>query len=563
MQTTEHVHPGQNAQSAQTAIRKIPTHASLAVSGMKMKNRAVTQIHNIAKQIHEELTEEADIDITSVDIGSLTWMITQYDIARFDNDEYKSMKDIIPKIISDKNINQSFSILDIGSVIRQYRLWRRYLPNVEIFYAVKCNPDPMILRTLANLGVGFDVASTGEINMAIETDVNRDKMIYANPCKRGEHISYARSQNVAMMTFDNENELLKIAHLHPTAKLVLRIVVDDITRSKMKFGCKFGCPMYDVENVLNFAKFHNLNVVGVSFHVGSACLDPYSYSNSIKRSREVFAIAKKVGYDCTILDIGGGFPGTTDDIAPTFADMAEQIQVALKTYFSDIPDLRVIAEPGRFFATSAMAHVVRVTGKKSIRLDKKPENIDVSDNETVPGTDSDDQANDTDGDKETDKKSDDASDKVASDHQVSSMVSTPHGNQLNKRAREDSDDEEYQIKHPRIDAMTKSPLYRHDYDKIFHYYIDSSLYGVFNNILFDKASVNFHLLNNYDEGSLYPSVIFGETCDSMDKIAEGVELPELACGDYLYVENHGAYTIASASAFNGFTIHKPLYIFTF
>lgn len=570
MQSGEQSHSGQNAQSAQSSqiisTRKVPTHASLEVSGMKMKNRAVTQIHNIAKQIHEELTEEADIDITSVDIGSLTWMITQYDIARFDNDEYKSMKDIIPKIISDKNINQSFSILDIGSVIRQYRLWRRYLPNVEIFYAVKCNPDPMILRTLANLGVGFDVASTGEINMAIETDVNRDKMIYANPCKRGEHISYARSQNVSMMTFDNENELLKIAHLHPTAKLVLRIVVDDITKSKMKFGCKFGCPMYDVENVLNFAKFHNLNIVGVSFHVGSACLDPHSYSNSIKRAREVFAIAKKVGYDCTILDIGGGFPGTNDEAPPSFADMAEQIQEALKTYFADVPNLRVIAEPGRFFATSAMAHVVRVTGKKSIRLDKK---IDQDTGDHVHDSDS--RANDTDTDKESDTMM------VA----VPSFGDSPNKQRSNKRAHDEVDDsshsdsrsdshdipshenDNHRVKQPRLDVTAKSPLYRQDYEKVFHYYIDSSLYGVFNNILFDKASVNFHLLNNYDEGKLYPSVIFGETCDSMDKITEGVELPELACGDYLYVENHGAYTIASASAFNGFTVHKPLYIFTF
>lgn len=479
-------------QNISSASKKIPTLASLEASGKKIKHKGATQIHNIAKQIHEELTEEADIDITSVDIDSLTWMINQYDIARFDNDEYKSIKDIIPKIISDKNILQSFTILDIGSLIRQYRLWRRHLPNVEIFYAVKCNPDPMILRTLANLGVGFDVASAGEINMAIDaidadSDGKPDRMIYANPCKRSEYISYARSQNVSMMTFDNKNELLKIALLHPTAKLILRIVVDDITTSKMKFGSKYGCPMYDVKNLLSFAKFHNLNIVGVSFHVGSACLDSDSYYNSIKRSRKVFDIAKEVGYQCTILDIGGGFPGINGDGCASFIDITARIQNALETYFSDIPDLRVIAEPGRFFAASTMTHVVRIIGKKSIYLtDLSDEDISLSESRT--------------------------SDKLP--------------------------------------------------EQIFHYYIDSNFYGVFNNILFDKACVKFQLLNNYD-ATLYPSVVFGETCDSLDKIAEGNELPELTIGDYLYVENHGAYTTASASSFNGFPVGKPTYIFTF
>jgi ornithine decarboxylase len=490
-------------------------------SSTVLKQKKAYQMHHIAKQIREELTEESDIDITGVDIGSLTWMITQYDIASFDNDEYRSMRDIIPKIISDRNVNQSFSIVDIGAIIRQYRLWQKYLSNVEIFYAVKCNSDPVILRTLASLGVGFDVASNGEINMAIESDVSRDKIIYANPCKRGEHISYARSQNISLMTFDNINELLKVAHLHPMADLVLRIVVDDITKSKMQFGCKFGCPMHDVKELLNFAKFHLLKIVGVSFHVGSACLDPKSYSNSIIRAREVFDIAKEIGYTFNILDIGGGFPGTdnfpdTDNShisenIPSFKDISEQIQQALTDTFSDVENLRVIAEPGRFFATSTLTHVVRITSKKSIKLAKPLINdIKIPIKENVQ---------------------DDISNQCP-------VVDTM----------------------PPVLEIVENNL---DVNKIFHYYIDSSLYGMFNNLVFDKASVKFQLLNNYYTGDMYMSVIFGETCDSMDKIVEGEKLPELACGDYLYVENHGAYTLASSSTFNGFAVSKPLYIFTF
>jgi len=426
------------------------------------------QINYISKHLREELNEVSDI--TGVDISNLTWMLSEYNIIKFDNDEFKTMKDIIPKIISDNNVNQSFSIIDIGAIIRQYKLWKKYLPNINVFYAVKCNSDPVILKTLASLGVGFDVASTGEINMALETDTMKEKIIYANPCKRPEHISYARSQNINLMTFDNETELLKIANFHPSAQLILRILVDDITNSKMKFGCKFGCSMDDVSRLLTFAKFHNLNIVGVSFHVGSSCNDSQSYYNSIERAKKVFEMAQEMGYIMSILDIGGGFSGNNED--NLFIEMAIKIKEAIEIFFNDIENLKVIAEPGRFFATGSLTHIVRISGKKNI---------------------------------------------------------------VNKENNK----------------------------KIFHYYIDSSVYGMFNNLIFDKSSVKFELLNDYKNEETFISVIFGETCDSLDKIIEGAELPELACGDYLYVENHGAYTLASSSSFNGFYIGKPSYIMTY
>jgi diaminopimelate decarboxylase len=499
-------------------------------SNMKKKN----YIHNIAKEITMELTEESSFDTSGINIEALTRMIDEYNIARYDNNEYTSMREIIPKIISTNNINQSFAIIDIGALIRRYRLWMKFLPNIEIFYAVKCNSDPIIIKTLANLGVGFDVASKGEINIVKDMEISSDRIIYANPCKGPDHIKYARSQNVRMMTFDNENELLKISLNHPKAKLILRILVDDITNSKMKFGCKFGCPLSDVSSVLGFGKFHKLDIIGVSFHVGSACLDPKSYSNSIKRAKEVFDIAKSFGYEFTMLDIGGGFPGSTNnddetengenyDIYDdgqtsntndtndsikhsgddTFREICQEIQSELQNSFSDVENLRVIAEPGRFFATSALTFVASVTCKKSINYIKK----------------SDIEINDEKKDENNDEKKENNNEK---------------NNDENERT------------------------------KIFHYYIDSSLYSMFNNKIFDHAVINLKVLNNYDDDSeTYPSVIFGETCDSMDEIARGIQLPELACGDYLYVEDHGAYTIASSSAFNGFPIQKPLYIFTF
>jgi ornithine decarboxylase len=435
--------------------------------------KATKTVEKLAHEIKKELTEvSSNINIKDVDISGLTAMITEYNITQFDDEEYPSMKTIIPKLIT--NMHDGGSIIDIGAIIRQYRLWRQLLPSVEVFYAVKCNPDKIILKTLANLGVGFDVASKGEIALLSETlsTIPQEKIIYANPCKAPDYIRYARSVDIAYMTFDSKDELLKIAIYHPDAKLILRILVDDITKSKMHFGSKFGCPLADIKKLLEFAKYLDLNIIGVSFHVGSGCTEAKSYSNSIERAKEIFNIAKEVGYSFYFLDIGGGFPGiddTTDECA--FKDICEEINNQLEKSFSDVDNLRVIAEPGRYFATKTTTLVVNVTSKKSIKLDND--------------------------------------------------------------------------------------------EQVFHYYINSGIYGMFNNMVFDKAKPTFQLLNRYSSNKEYKSVIFGETCDSMDKVIEGIQLPELACGDYIYIENHGAYTNASASSFNGFTQPQPIYIFTY
>lgn len=453
------------------------------------KHAAKKKEESIAQEIQKELTEQADIDLTGVNIVDLTAMISENGIIRFDDSEYPTMKDILPKLIS-TNDNQSFIINDIGVIIRQYRLWKKEMPRVEIFYAVKCNSDLMTLRTLANLGVGFDVASKGEIAMITELDIEikRDKIIYANPCKSTEYIQYARSQRIYMMTFDNVDELLKVKLFHPNAELVLRILVDD-SKSRMPFGSKFGCPMNNIKKVLGYARFLDLSVIGVSFHVGSCCLDASSFSDAIKRAKTVFDIAQEIGYNFHLLDIGGGFSNNYIPGEATFSEIAIEVNKELENSFGNLENLRVIAEPGRFFATSTMTLVVSVTGKKLIVKD---------------------------------------ADYNTNANSIANSIDN-------------------------IDNID---------NKVFHYTINSSIYGMFNNIIFDKAVPDFKLLNEYND-KIYKSVIFGETCDSADTISTGIDLPELACGDCLYVENHGAYTLASASSFNGFKTPKILHIFTY
>jgi ornithine decarboxylase len=198
----------------------------------------------------------------------------------------------------------------------------RCLPDVHPYYAIKCNPNPVILEALAALGANFDCASENEIKTIIEITKDPTRIVFANPCKMSSQIRYARANDVDMMTFDCEEELYKIKLYHPYAKLVLRLAVDD-SNSVCKFNKKFGCKLEQVEELLTIAKTLKLAVVGFSFHVGSGCSSADNFYDAISDCRKAADIAKKLGISVEIIDIGGGFPGT--DRVIKFEDIAKRV----------------------------------------------------------------------------------------------------------------------------------------------------------------------------------------------------------------------------------------------
>jgi len=92
------------------------------------------------------------------------------------------------------------------------------------------------------------------------------------------------------------------------------------------------------------------------------------------------------------------------------------------------------------------------------------------------------------------------------------------------------------------------------------YYLNDGVYGSFGCIYFDNNQPKIQPFNERD-GNLYKSMLFGPTCDSIDLITNEIMLPELAIGEWVYVENFGAYTVASSSNFNGFKTSVFKYIF--
>lgn len=245
-----------------------------------------------------------------------------------------------------------FYTIDLGIVRKQLALWRAHLPRVTPHYAMKCNPNSVIVKLLAKLGVNFDCASKAEMEQVLELGVAPDRIIFANACKMGTHITYARDQLVDMMTFDSLDELVKIKSLHPDAKLVLRIAPDD-SQAVCRLSAKFGAQVSDCEELIVAAVELGLDVVGVSFHVGSGSQDPQAVPAALRLARRVFDIAAAHGVEMTLLDIGGGFPGTPN-WNPSFETIAAAITPVLDELFPR--NVHVIGEPGRFLV--AHSHVL-------------------------------------------------------------------------------------------------------------------------------------------------------------------------------------------------------------
>ncbi|KAF2752818.1 ornithine decarboxylase-like protein [Pseudovirgaria hyperparasitica] len=259
--------------------------------------------------------------------------------------------------ICDVGDEDTFFVADMGEVYRQHMRWKLNLPRVKPHYAVKCNPDPMVLRLLAEMGTGFDCASKAEIEQVLKMGVDPSRVIYAQPCKTKSYVRYAAQNNVNQMTFDNADELHKIKQLFPEAELYLRIATDD-SASLCRLSLKFGATLDSANELLQLAKGLDLKVVGVAFHVGSGASDPNAFLKAVTDARWVFDQAEGHGFNMHTLDVGGGFVGET------FEAMAAVLSGALDAYFPQ--HVRIIGEPGRYYVSDAFTIATHVIARRTV-----------------------------------------------------------------------------------------------------------------------------------------------------------------------------------------------------
>ncbi len=260
-------------------------------------------------------------------------------------------------------------VIDHDAVRANYRAFHQHLPRVQAYYAVKANPEPAIVRSLYKIGASFDVASLAEFRLVYENikglparqqqDFIWDKIIYANPTKPRETLE-ALDQYKPLVTFDNLNELKKIKRFAPHAGVVLRVRVPN-TGSVVELSSKFGADPSESVALIQAAFDLGLVVEGLSFHVGSQCMNFENFVQALNISASVMQESEARGHKIKILDIGGGFPAPYHRDVESIEVLARKINAEIDRLFPK--DMEIIAEPGRFVVASAATSIAKVIGK--------------------------------------------------------------------------------------------------------------------------------------------------------------------------------------------------------
>ncbi|XP_010021967.1 PREDICTED: antizyme inhibitor 2 isoform X2 [Nestor notabilis] len=356
---------------------------------------------------------------------------------------------------------QAFFVADLGDIVKKHLQFLKALPRVKPFFPVKCNGSDGVIRLLAELGTGFACTNKAEIARVQSIGVPPDKIFYSSPCKQVAHIKYAASHGVQLMTFDNEVELSKVARSHPRARMLLGIAAD--SNPSAHPSMMFGTTLKSCRHLLETAKEQAVEVVGISFHLGSRGLEPQAFAQAVAAAQLAFDMGTELGFQMHLLDIGGGFPGTEDTRA-RFKEMAAVMNSALDLYFPEGHGVEIVARPGRYYVTSAFTLAATITAREEVPMEQ-------------PGSEKEDSAN---------KKS---------------LV----------------------------------------------YHLSDGIYGAFSCLLFDTPCPTPQLPKRpCPDHPSHSSSLRGPLGHADDRLADGLDLPQLQTGDWLIFEDMGAYTITTS-----------------
>jgi ornithine decarboxylase len=261
-------------------------------------------------------------------------------------------------------------VVDHDELRKNYATFKKYLPRVQAYYAVKANSDPAIVKTLFEAGASFDVASMPEF--MIVYDLIRempekarqawiwDKIIYANPIKANETLRQL-DRYKPLVTYDNAEEIRKIKKHAPRAGLALRLKVPN-TGAMVELSSKFGAAPGEAVDLILAAEKEGLVVEGLSFHVGSQTTNFDNYVQALNLAANVFHEAKARGASkLNLLDIGGGFPAPYDATVKPFRELARILNREIDRLFPR--EIEILAEPGRFMVATAGTAVSTIIGK--------------------------------------------------------------------------------------------------------------------------------------------------------------------------------------------------------
>ncbi|MGZ2373789.1 ornithine/lysine decarboxylase [Sinorhizobium medicae] len=255
-------------------------------------------------------------------------------------------------------------VVDLDVVRDNFKAFRHALPDSAIYYAVKANPAPEVLRLLASLGSNFDCASVAEIEMALDAGATPNRISYGNTIKKERDVARAHTLGISLFAVDSHEEVEKIARAAPGARVFCRVLTDG-EGAEWPLSRKFGCVPQMAVDVLVYAHQLGLASYGVSFHVGSQMTKLDAWDAALADAKRVFVQLAKQGIELKMVNMGGGFPTKYLRDVPSAEAYGQAIFGALKKHFgNNIPE--TIIEPGRGMVGNAgviKAEVVLVSKK--------------------------------------------------------------------------------------------------------------------------------------------------------------------------------------------------------
>ncbi len=236
-------------------------------------------------------------------------------------------------------------VVDTDIIRENYNAFAKALPDTRVFYAVKANPEPKVLKLLADLGSCFDTASVQEIQMVLDAGATPDRMSFGNTIKKERDIARAYEMGIRLFAVDCVTEVEKIARAAPGSKVFCRILCDG-EGAEWPLSRKFGCVPEMAPEVLERAHRLGLRAYGISFHVGSQQSNPKMWDAALRSSAKVFRELADRGIHLQMVNLGGGFPTKYLRDVPAVKAYGQAIFRSLRKHFGNrIPE--TIIEPGR------------------------------------------------------------------------------------------------------------------------------------------------------------------------------------------------------------------------
>ena len=260
-----------------------------------------------------------------------------------------------------RHLKTPFLVYDLEEIENNYRNISQFFPGLRIYYAMKCNPDAAFIDLLNKMNAGFEIASMAEAEQLLKQDVDPDNIICLHPIKSPEFLQYMAQHQINILAVDSFEEVDKISKYSPASKVLIRVVVDN-EGSSWHLNGKYGIESFEVPKLLEHIVAKNLLPYGLTFHVGSQCVNEANWIKALQICQDIWEKARRRGIEFEHLSLGGGLPIAYRKAIPDLQRIGHLILKQIKGHFKTKRGLKISIEPGRAIAATASVLVTTVFG---------------------------------------------------------------------------------------------------------------------------------------------------------------------------------------------------------